>query len=271
MAKRNPIDQLDPRIKSLIAEYVKTEAELTRLIMGALTSGDLKSKRFRNERRAMVSRLLKKLQEASVPQARALVRAAYLNGEREVRKATNTRPVSSVKREAIETLTDNLEGRLTDGINVVGRRTNDIFRREALRVVTASMASGAEQPHDLLSRQLVERLTKQGVTSFTDKAGRNWGLESYAKMAVHTMAGEATNVGVATTMQARGFDLVEVNKVEGACDICKPYEGNTYSLSGANPDYPHLEKMPPFHPGPCRHFISVSKLAVADRRARRAA
>lgn len=272
MAKRtNPIDRVDSRIRALVAEYVKAEAELTRLVLEALTSGKLEQKRYRNERRALMNRMLKSLQKAAVPQARALVRAAYQNGEREAMSALKVKPVPSVKRQAIETVTANFEGRLVDGVATVGRRTDDVFRKEALRVLTANMAGGGDPHVNQLSRQLVERLTKQGITSFQDRAGRNWGLEAYAKMAINTAAGEATNVGVATTMQARGFDLVDVNKVEGACDICKPWEGNTYSLSGRSDVFPHMTKLPPFHPGPCRHFISPSRHAVADRRARRAA
>lgn len=269
--RRNPIDRLDPRIRALIAEYVKAEAEMTRLVVGALTSGQLKSKRYRNERRAMMNKMLKSLHAAAIPQARALVRAAYQNGEREALAAIKGKPVSAVKREAIAIATENFEGRLEDGIRTVGRRADDVFRKETLRIVTVESGAGREIDANTLSRQLVERLTKQGITSFTDRAGRNWSLQAYAKMAINTAAGETTNLGVITTMQARGFDLVDVNKVDGACEICKPYEGNTYSLSGLSKEYPHLEKPPPFHPGPCRHFVSVSPHAIADRRARRAA
>jgi hypothetical protein len=49
-------------------------------------------------------------------------------------------------------------------------------------------------------------------------------------------------------------DLVQVSSHGTVCDICLEYEGNVYSLSGNDPEYPKLDKDCPFHPN-CAHGL----------------
>lgn len=260
---QSPFDRMDSRMAALVALYVKAEAELTRIIFETLSSGNVESKRYRNQKRATATRLLRELEKAAVPRAEALVRAAYGMGEAEARRLLGAKPVSARKKNATATLTENLTKDLGDATRTVGRRVDDVLRREALRVVQAGKGDQTVQ-----AQLLTKRLMRQGVTGFVDKAGKNWSLANYSKMAVATLTNEAVNSGTIETMQARDFDLVEINSVRNPSAICKPHEGKVYSISGDNPDYPKLDPQPPFHPGPCRHYASPSKLALADRRAR---
>lgn len=270
MARRgkNPIDRLEPRIKALVAEYVKAEAQITRLTTEALLSGKLKSKRYRQQRRAVLAALLKKLNAAAIPQAEGLVKVAFRAGTDAAREAVGARPVSAMQTEAIDLLQENLTSRLEDASTVIGRRVDDVFRREGLRIASAQL--GDERTVGEATDRLVRELTKQGVTSFTDKRGANWGLESYAEMTVRTTTSEATNTGVATTLQSRGFDLVIVEGPRDIEDQCKPYVGKVFSLSGNAKGYPRLDRLPPFHPR-CRHYILPAREASDERRERMAA
>ena len=103
---------------------------------------------------------------------------------------------------------------------------------------------------------LQRRLVNQGVSAFTDRNGRDWGLESYARMAVKTTSAEAVFHGTQSTLIAKGLDIVEVNRVRKPCLLCKPYDGGTFSLTGRAPwgadprrDLPDTPELPALHRG----------------------
>lgn len=266
MAKQSPIDRMDSRMAALVALYAKAEAELTRIIFETLSSGQAESKKYRNQRRAAARRVLVALEKAAVPRAEDLVRAAYVVGETEARRQLGAKPVSARQKAVTATLTDNLKKDLGQATRTVGRNVDDVLRRETLRVVQAGKGDSNYQ-----AQLLTKRLMRQGITGFTDKANRRWALSNYSRMAVATLTNEAVNAGTIETMKARDFDLVEINSVHHPSTVCKPYEGKVYSISGDHPKYPKLDPQPPYHPGPCRHYASPSKLAIADRRSRQGA
>lgn len=265
---RSPIDRMDPRVAALVAEYVKAEAAITRLVAEALMSGKLGSKKFRKQKQVILAGLLKKLDAAAVPKAKQLVKIAFTSGAEEARRVVKVRPVSSMQQDAVGLLQDNLTARLGDASLTIGRRVDDVFRREGLRIAAAQL--GDERTVGEATQRLVNELTKQGVTSFTDKRGANWGLEGYAGMVVRTTTSEAINQGVATTMLSRGFDLVIVEGPHDVTDQCSAYVGKVFSLSGNAKGYPHLDRLPPFH-GNCRHFIRPAREALTERTERMAA
>jgi hypothetical protein len=259
---------MDPRVAALVTEYVKAEAAITRLVVEALTSGKLGSKKFRKQKQSVLAGLLHKLDAAGVPQAKQIVKTAYSVGAEEARRVVKVKPVGAMQSEAIDLLQENLTSRLGEATSTVGRRVDDVFRREGLRIASAQL--GDERTVGEATQRLVNELAKQGVTGFTDKRGANWGLEGYAAMAVRTTTSEAVNQGVATTMLSRGFDLVIVEGPHDITDQCKAYVGKVFSLSGNAKGYPHLDRLPPFH-GNCRHFIRPAREALAERTERMAA
>ena len=76
-----------------------------------------------------------------------------------------------------------------------------------------------------------------GITGFTDKAGRRWSMQAYGNMAVRTTARQAE---VAALLSSDEYDLWQITKVGTTCPVCAPLEGRVYSKSGTNPDYPPL-------------------------------
>lgn len=267
MAKKsNPIDRTNSRVDALITLFAKTEAELTRLIFTALTSGKMDGKRYRNQQRAAAARLLEGLEKAAVPQAGRLVNAAYLAGETEARRLLKAKPESARKQATVAKLDKEFRASLRKATSLTAHNVDRVLRKEALRIVRAGTTSDTDTTK--MAQQLADRLTKQGVTGFVDKAGKKWTLASYSKMAVTTVANHAVNAGTIDTMRSRDFDLVEINSVPNPSKVCAPHEGVIYSISGNHPTYPKLEDGPPYHPGPCRHYASPSKLALADRRER---
>ena len=94
------------------------------------------------------------------------------------------------------------------------------------------------------------------VKGFTDKGGKRWDLSTYARMCARTIAAEAMSEATINRALDLGLDLVKVSKHVHPEDICSPYEGRIYSISGESNRYPKLTVRPPFHPN-CRHTISI--------------
>ena len=118
---------------------------------------------------------------------------------------------------------------------LIGREENDIFRYVGLEVVREMQATGQSlrAPNDF-----VERLRREGVTAFVDKAGRAWNLHTYADMVIRTTSLQASHL--ATLTKDPEHDLYMITKNNSGCKVCAPLEGRVYSKSGTSPYYPPL-------------------------------
>ena len=76
------------------------------------------------------------------------------------------------------------------------------------------------------------------MTAFTDKAGRNWSLHTYASMVTRTTSRQAEVLAVLTADPEH--DLYRISNHGTTCALCAPYEGRVYSKSGTAPDFPPL-------------------------------
>ena len=119
---------------------------------------------------------------------------------------------------------------------LLGRRESDIFRRAGLEQTALLQASGGGVYRSLGG--LVERLRREGVTAFTDRAGRRWSLHTYGGMVLRSTSWQAEVLAVLT--QNPGHDLYQISKHGSTCPLCAPLEGRVYSKSGRDPDFPPL-------------------------------
>jgi len=260
------------QLEALVKDFSKAEAWLVALVGQVIASGNLGQLRSRRRASREAAQMLDQLRTLTNKKAAALIKSGYLAG-REVSGAPN-KNLSEPDREALQLLIDNLGGRLQDGMTIVGRRIDDVFRREGLRAAALTLTeSGAVDQRDV--DRFRKRLQDQGVTSFIDSRGRRWRLETYAKMALKTTTMESVNIGAENLILERGFDIVEIGhtgpyKPDPHCD---PHHGKKYSLTGRSKQFPMMkpEDRPPYHPY-CEHFIKLAPEAIAERRrARRAA
>lgn len=162
-------------------------------------------------------------------------RAAYLNAQ----------ALTSTQTDIVQRLTMNLMGQLTDGNMTVlaglqsvllGRVEPDIYRRVGLEQVAAQQAVGRGINQSVPA--FVEALHREGVTAFTDAAGRKWSLHTYATMVSRTTSRQAEILSVVT--QDAGQDLYQITAHGTTCRLCAPYEGRVYSKSGTDPSFPPL-------------------------------
>ena len=89
----------------------------------------------------------------------------------------------------------------------------------------------------------MDALRREGVTAFTDKAGRNWSLHTYATMVSRSTSRQAEILSVITADPEQ--DLYQISAHGTTCALCAPYEGRVYSRSGKDPDFPPLSDAGP--------------------------
>ncbi|MCL0202044.1 phage minor capsid protein, partial [Klebsiella pneumoniae] len=91
----------------------------------------------------------------------------------------------------IQQLSNNLLGEVMEAsasaqksvekIFLLARQEEDALRKAALKTVTESKAAGYGAKQAKVDMEKI--LRSQGITSFTDKAGRKWSLSDYCNMA----------------------------------------------------------------------------------------
>jgi Phage minor capsid protein 2 len=253
------------QMASIVKDFSQAEAWLIALVGRILATSDLSSLRARRKASRDAAQILDQLRGLTASKAAALVKSSYLAG-REASKAPN-KSLAATDRIALQLLVDNIRGRLEDSITTVGRRVDDVFRREALRA-TALTLTGPGIVDEASVKRFHARLIKEGVTSFTDSRGGHWKMETYARMALKTTMMEAVNTGAENLIRERGFDVIQIGYV-GQFEpdkLCSPHHLKKYSLFGRT-DHPLFgpTDKPPYHPQ-CEHFIKLAPEAAAERR-----
>jgi len=159
-----------------------------------------------------------------------------------------------------------LSGNLSQADLRILRSADDIYRRVIANVTARGLAD--EFTRRAAAQAALDMFAEMGITGFTDMAGRNWSLTSYAEMAARTSIHNAARQGVIDGVRATGRDLVMISGSPACCDLCAPWEGQVVSLDGMTTGYPTLsdaEADGVFHPG-CRHTVApyVEGLTRAD-------
>lgn len=113
------------------------------------------------------------------------------------------------------------------------------------------------------STKIYEHLRLQALAGqFIERNGRNYNLRDYSKMVARTRMRECQTQSVKDYCKEYENDLVQFSQHSDPCPLCEPYEGEIYSLSGTNQNYPELPDSPPIHPN-CEHDISpTSEVAI---------
>lgn len=249
---------IDAKQAALVELYVRAELELRLLVQEALAEGRMGGLAFRRRQLERVREVLRRLDVEGAAKSPALVRGAYAFGiqlSADPKGRTSADFGGALHQQALEVLGDNLRRRLQDTTILIGRRVEDVFRREGLRHTALHQIQATTRKE--ASKALEEALIKRGLSAFTDKAGREWSLGTYTKMAIRTTTREAASEGTRHGMIDRGYDLIAITSHKHKHDVCSPYDGKTFSLTGQTPGYPVIDRLPPFHPN-CAHVATVS-------------
>ncbi len=178
----------------------------------------------------------------------AMLEKIFYKTEKAAKGYANARSLTIAQTSAIQQLSNNLLGEVMEAsasaqksvekIFLLARQEEDALRKAALKTVTESKAAGYGARQAKVDMEKI--LRSQGITSFTDKAGRKWSLSDYCNMATRTTARQAQVAAILTADP--GHDLYKIVKIGATCPVCAPLEGRVYSRSGTNPEYPALTK-----------------------------
>lgn len=177
------------------------------------------------------------MQADSTGQVLAVVGDAYAGG----RIITPVTPGggAAVHQRAVVAYASELNRTLAATHTRMLRSTEDVYR-QVISETAGSGVVGADSRRAVAVRAM-DRFAAQGVTGFTDTAGRRWQLESYTEMATRTTVGQTHLQGTLDRFEQAGRDLVVVSNSPEECPDCRPFEGKVLSASGltrAPPDVP---------------------------------
>lgn len=227
--------------------FLRTEQELIREITRKRAAGHVEYAEVAALER--VQKILQNMVDTSWSYVPVMIEKIFYHSDKDAAGYTNARTITgmrSVTQIAImEQLANNLQGELiemagtakrsVENVFTIARLENDPYRKLALEQILRQEAAG--KPWIKSGQDLVKELETNGITGFTDKAGRKWSMQAYGNMAVRTTARQAE---VAALLTFDEYDLWQITKVGTTCPVCAPLEGRVYSKSGTNPDYPPL-------------------------------
>lgn len=192
-----------------------------------------------------VQKILQDMQDECWDYVPEMIEKIFYRSDKDAAGYRNARTLSAPQIAAVNQLSYNLLGEIAEasetayktvqGFYTIARLEADPYRRAALKEVAAQEAAGYGWTQT--SARMAQELKNQGITAFTDKAGRKWTLSDYCNMATRTTARQAE---VSAVLTADEHDLWQIVKIGSTCPVCAPLEGRVYSKSGLNPDYPPL-------------------------------
>ena len=261
----------DKAVAYLVKIYQRLDLALQKEITEAIREGiEINDINRIRARQARVAVLLSKAQKAALPIVTVLQAKGYEAGLdfslKELRKLRRAVEVNALlgprDNAAVRVLAENAVSQFDTINQLVGRRVNDAIRAVALDEVAFSSAAG-EGRRELASR-LQSALTRAGLVnssgefSFITINGRNYQLDKYVELVARTTTREAATQGMKNRLLDNGLDLVIVDGAEVSCDICGPYLGNTYSLTGETEGY-EISPTLPLHPN-CRCVLTPAPI-----------
>ena len=253
---------LDASAERLAVVYAQAERELRKVVRDAAARGADGTAAYYERQRRKVAARLAQLRAANRALAGPAVERAYMaSAEAAAAVLERAFEFAGPNEAAIRALGDALEGRLEAGVTTVGRSMDDVLRRVSLGEVEAGLARADTRRG--ISARIRAKLADEGVTAFRDAAGRRWRMEVYASMVARTTTREASTRGTIDGIRQAGGDLTTVSTHSTSCDICRQFEGKTYSISGRDGRYPRLERAAPFHPN-CRHVMTPAAVSFED-------
>lgn len=137
------------------------------------------------------------------------------------------------------------------------RNAEDSYR-QVMANATSGLLAGTDSRVQA-SQKMLNEFASKGITTFVDKAGRNWNLSSYAEMCARTVSSHAALQGHIDRQLEVGEDLIKVSTIGTTCPICSRWQGVVLSISGNNPKYHSLETAKSsglFHPN-CKHTFGM--------------
>ena len=134
-------------------------------------------------------------------------------------------------------LLEGLTGKLDAARSQAEHTTTAAFGRIVRQALRPGTVLG-EAERLAKAQQILDALADQGITVFTDAAGRRWDLASYVEMATRTAVSRALVHRQLAAYTSQGHDTVVVADGPAGrapCPRCRPYIGRALSIAGRPP------------------------------------
>lgn len=140
--------------------------------------------------------------------------------------------VPATSAAAVAQVTVSLTNTLTDMRQRITRWAPDAYRN-VIALYSQSTLAGVATIDETRKRS-VQQFLSQGITGFTDDAGRNWRIGSYAEMAGRTTVKRAWQESNIARLTAPSTDIRLGTIIGGvaSCRFCAPWIGTVVSLDG---------------------------------------
>ncbi|TFC92050.1 MULTISPECIES: phage minor capsid protein [Cryobacterium] len=145
-----------------------------------------------------------------------------------------TSAISGTSSQASTMLTMDLTSRLEAMALRIARYPQDAYQRIISFTATNTLLGATTSLR--MQQASVQQFLAEGITGFTDKAGRNWRIGSYAEMAGRTAVNRVFNDAGVWRMQQQGVNLVTVQGGLDSCSKCAPWVGKILSTDGTRDD-----------------------------------
>lgn len=184
--------------------------------------------------RARLVHELAEMDATLAAQVNETMRQAYTTGQAmavaDLDAAGITPALPPAQMLAVQAIAADVITRVTGLAPRVLRSVSDVYQ-QAVAAGVGNVLLGV-QTRLQAAQGVLDRLLADGITGFTDTAGRNWRLESYVEMATRTGAGDAAIAGHLDTLAASGQDLIYPIPGPFACPDCDQWAGRPLSISG---------------------------------------
>ena len=122
------------------------------------------------------------------------------------------------------------------------RSHNDIYRDIQSQVVSEAFQSADTQGRRQIAQDLLDEFGRNGITGITYRNGANVPISTYSELVARNAGQNAALQASANRLTERNYDLVRVNQYAGASNLCFPWQGGVYSLSGRSDQYPSMSE-----------------------------
>lgn len=162
--------------------------------------------------------------------------------------------ITAADREQMLILREQFLDSIDQGVVFAKKQVSKIITTQVRNVANTLIQQNKPGGGLVGARATTKMLKNEGLKFLVDAGGNTWTLPRYSEMLARTTLQQETVQAQVMRYSQNGWDLVEVSKTAPEDAVCLRYDGNVYSLSGKNKDYPKLDQYPPFHPN-CLHNL----------------
>lgn len=240
MADRGEVKIREAEIQDLIRLYEAAYKRMVETLVDSTAAGKIQKVRVMVAIRAELAQLgvdIDKWVADNLPQYYLDGANQALQDLRALGVDTAAVGIAVVNKEAISALLDDTSLSFAEGIKAMGRNGQKVLSAAIKQQINFIIADGklTGAARKTISDNIKTVLQQNGISALTDRAGREWSFDVYARMLARTKAVEARNQGLDNRMLASGYDLVQVSNHNSKHPACHKWEGKILSITGRTP------------------------------------